>query len=52
MELDQYLSEAFARDREMRRHHEQEFIELIRMIKLQLILLREQDQGAELEEVE
>ena len=51
MELDQYLSETFDRDREMKRRNEQEFIELVKMIKAELMLLREQDQGTELEEV-
>ena len=51
MELGQYISEAFDRDREMKRRNEQEFIELVKMIRLQLMLLCEQDQETELEEV-
>lgn len=38
-------------DREMKRRNEQEFIELVKMIRLQLMLLCEQDQGTGLEEL-
>jgi hypothetical protein len=49
MNLDNYLSETIAMDREMKRRNEQEFIELVKMIRLQLMLLREQDHVTELE---
>ena len=52
MELDHYVSEAFVRDRETRRRYEQDFIELIKIIREQLLLLGDQDQEAELEELE
>jgi len=52
MELDRYLSQARDHDRKVRRRHEEEFIQLIRMIKAQLAHLREQDQEAELEDVD
>jgi hypothetical protein len=39
------------RDREMRRRKEQEFIELIKMIRLELMRLREQDRVREIEQV-
>jgi hypothetical protein len=50
MSLDQGLLETFARrDRAMRRRREQAFIDGIRTIKLELMLLRERDRVRELE---
>lgn len=50
MDFDQYLFERFARrDREMKRRNEQQFIESVKMIRLELMLIREQDRVRELE---
>jgi hypothetical protein len=48
----QFLETFVSRDREMKKRNEQDFIELVKMIKSELILLCEQDQGAELEQVD
>jgi hypothetical protein len=50
MSLEQGLLDRFARrDREMRRRREQAFIDGVRTIKLELMLLRERDRVRDLE---